>query len=349
MNPSPGNIATASSPTPSSPPARRAKAASRPSATSSTIPNTPPRPASTCTARRATMSKASPRRPAPAPSSSSSPPASAHPPAIPLRLSSRSPPTPRSPSAWPTSSTSTPGGIVTGETTIPACAEKLLESVHPGGQRRALHQGRAARPERLHPLEARRLALEQFRDSRHYSVPATIVVTSETSERRRLYSSIDATTANAAIAAVSARRIRGPSETARHPFASNSASSSGAHPPSGPIAISSAGISAPPRSIASSRAVRSVVERSCSASTMRVALDAALARAQPAKPDRESPAHPIAATAAPPHAQCAATVRRASLRPAPDASRVRRAITGAIAATPSSVAFSMAHSMRSNL
>ena len=57
------------------------------------------------------------------------------------------------------------------------------------------------------------------------------------------YSSIDATTASAAIAAVSARRMRGPSETARQPFASKSASSSGAHPPSGPIAISSAGIS----------------------------------------------------------------------------------------------------------
>jgi hypothetical protein len=43
------------------------------------------------------------------------------------------------------------------------------------------------------------------------------------------------------MAAVSARRMRGPSDAARQPLASKSASSSGAHPPSGPMAISSCG------------------------------------------------------------------------------------------------------------
>ena len=48
----------------------------------------------------------------------------------------------------------------------------------------------------------------------------------------------DATTARAAMAAVSARTMRGPSDAARQPLASKRASSAGAHPPSGPIAIS---------------------------------------------------------------------------------------------------------------
>jgi glycerol uptake facilitator protein len=55
------------------------------------------------------------------------------------------------------------------------------------------------------------------------------------------------------------RRLRAqnprPSDTARHPFASNSASSSGAHPPSGPMAISSVGISGPACDTASSTAL----------------------------------------------------------------------------------------------
>jgi len=53
------------------------------------------------------------------------------------------------------------------------------------------------------------------------------------------YSRHEPITASAAMAAVSARRMRGPSDTACQPMASKSASSSGAHPPSGPIAISS--------------------------------------------------------------------------------------------------------------
>jgi hypothetical protein len=48
--------------------------------------------------------------------------------------------------------------------------------------------------------------------------------------------SIDAQTASPAIAAVSARRILVPNVTGFHPTSSNSFISSGAHPPSGPIA-----------------------------------------------------------------------------------------------------------------
>ena len=69
------------------------------------------------------------------------------------------------------------------------------------------------------------------------------------SKTNPLHSKHEATTASAAIAAVSARKIRGPSDAARQPFASKSASSSVAHPPSGPIAISSKGISVPAAAI----------------------------------------------------------------------------------------------------
>jgi glycerol uptake facilitator protein len=93
--------------------------------------------------------------------------------------------------------------------------------------------------------------------------------------RKKFYSKPEATTDNAAIAAVSARRMRGPSVAAFHALASNSASSAGAHPPSGPMAISSTGISSPADCTASSTSRRSVVVRSCSARTMRVAFDAA--------------------------------------------------------------------------
>src|ERR1035438_8517425 len=99
------------------------------------------------------------------------------------------------------------------------------------------------------------------------------------------YSRYEAATASAAMAAVSALRMRGPSVAALQPLASKSASSSGAHPPSGPMAISSVGISVPAAAMASSRARRRVVVRSCSARTMyvepeagRVAADAARTR-----------------------------------------------------------------------
>ena len=72
----------------------------------------------------------------------------------------------------------------------------------------------------------------------------------------KIYSNPEATTENAAIAAVSARRMRGPSVAAFHAFASNSASSAGAHPPSGPTAISSTGISSPAACTASSTSRR---------------------------------------------------------------------------------------------
>ena len=52
----------------------------------------------------------------------------------------------------------------------------------------------------------------------------------------RLSHNIDAQTASPAIAAVSARRILGPSVTCFHPLSLNSVISSGVHPPSGPIA-----------------------------------------------------------------------------------------------------------------
>jgi len=58
MNPSPGNIATASSPTPSSQPVRRAREAFPLSAASSTIQSTSPPPDSACSARRVTTWRA---------------------------------------------------------------------------------------------------------------------------------------------------------------------------------------------------------------------------------------------------------------------------------------------------
>ncbi len=115
--------------------------------------------------------------------------------------------------------------------------------------------------------------------------------------------------------------------------------------PSGPIAISSSGISASAALTASSTAPRSVVDRSCSASTSRAAFDSALHAIRQLHRIMDRPAHPIAATAAQPRARCVAIAPRASSRPSARCFSVRRAITGAIAATPNSVAFSIAHSM----
>ena len=160
------------------------------------------------------------------------------------------------------------------------------------------------------------------------------VLASENLRDSARYSRHDATTANAAIAAVSARSMRGPSDTARQPFASNSASSSGAHPPSGPIAISSVGISA---SAAADRFVQCVAQRG------RALL---LGQHEPRRRrccthafgqcnrHRESPAHLSAATAARPHARCAAIVPTRFCAACARCFSVRRAITGAMARLP---------------
>jgi hypothetical protein len=163
------------------------------------------------------------------------------------------------------------------------------------------------------------------------------------------YSRHEATTASAAMAAVSARRMRGPSETAASRWHRR------ALLPPAPIRLRAdrdlkRRHLLPAACIASSIALRSVVVRSCSASTMRVADDGVRANPRTASGAGIVDQRHIGAArllrglmhnAAP---ALGALLRglRQMLLGAPRNHRRNRA-------TPSSVAFSSAHSMRSNL
>ena len=141
------------------------------------------------------------------------------------------------------------GAIVTGATTIADCAEKLLELSIEVASGERLTKAEVLGQNDFIPWKRgvsllEPLSQDQFQQlATHFRLRFGAGLIRPNSADSpfmrwvvsRIHSRHDAATDSAAMAAVSARRMRGPSETARHPLASKSASSSGAHPPSGPI------------------------------------------------------------------------------------------------------------------
>ena len=168
-----------------------------------------------------------------------------------------------------------------------------------------------------------------------------------TSAHRRASRAIAAAT----IAAVSARKMVSPSEAAIHPDSRNHCSSSSVHPPSGPTAKTAAPEQA-------CKASRKFLSSSYSASTTRLAVAPASGR-----PAGEMPVLPrslsftgAAISGGAAHRDCSAACSAIRCQRwwrfcAAEARcvSVRRAMTGMMRATPISVHFSIAHSMRSNL